>query len=171
MAAVVDIYEMSASMSGTDKTSGTVRFKLADNVTVDSANPITIPSSGVRGSYRKRIRMYCATAPSTYIDNFKAYMDGANNMGTGITVNASNYSASLGLGGTFPTNATLAITGSVDLYSYTSGSPADLDAIHTASVTASGFFGDVLVMQMVIDTTATSGQKSTETLTMSYDEI
>ena len=172
MAATIDIYELSATLSGTSKTSGTVRFKLADNTTVDSVNPITIPSSGVTGSYRKQLRMYCATAPSTYIENFQMYSDGANSFTQGITVNASNYSSSLADGGAFVTNSTTAVTGSVDLFSLIDGASMDLDAIHTASVTATGFFGDIAILQMVVDTTATSGTKAAETpLTFSYDEV
>ena len=44
MVAAMKIYEMSATMTGTDKTASTVRFKLADNATIDSNNPITIPT-------------------------------------------------------------------------------------------------------------------------------
>ena len=60
MTAAVKIYEMTATMAGTDKTSGTVRFKLADDQTVDSNNPITIPSGGddYNWSYHKQLRMY-----------------------------------------------------------------------------------------------------------------
>ena len=47
MPATIQIHEMSALDSGTDKTSGTVRFKDADNATVDANNPLVIPDAGV----------------------------------------------------------------------------------------------------------------------------
>lgn len=46
MAAVVQIHEMSAASVGVDKTSGTVRFKAADNSTVDTNDRLQIPGAG-----------------------------------------------------------------------------------------------------------------------------
>ncbi len=172
MAATVQIHEMSATMTGTDKTSATIRFKLADDATYDANDPITIPSSGVTESFRKVIRMNCTGAPGTQIDNFKFYSDGANSFTQGITVNASNYSASMGDGGVLPTNASLQLTGTVNYFDLTSGAFMDLDAIHTSVKTDTGYFGDIVALQMVIDTTATSGTKAAETpVTFAYDEI
>ena len=165
MAATMKIYELSASMAGTDKTSSTVRFKLADNTTVDSNNPITIPASGYTRSFSKQLRLYCATAPDTQIDNLRAYSDGTSGFGTGITTNGSN------VGGTFSANASSAITNGTDLFEHTSGAPFNLDAVHTGAVTATGFCGDILKLQMVVASTASSGTKSAETLTFAYDEI
>ena len=165
MAATVKIYELTATTAGTDKTSGTVRFKLADDQTVDQNDPITIPSTGVTRSYHKQLRMYCATAPDTYLDNFKAYSDGSNGYGTGITVNASN------VGVTWVANATTAISNGTDLFLHTSGAPFDMDAVTAASQTTTGYFGDILKLQMEVASTASPGTKSAETLTFSYDEI
>lgn len=165
MAATVNIYEMSASMAGTDKTSATVRFKLADNTTADTNDPITIPSTGYTRSYSKQLRLYCDVAPDTQIDNLTAYSDGTSGFGTGIVTNGSN------VGGTFSANATAAITNGTDLFEHVSGAPFDMDAVHTDAVTATGFCGDILKLQCVVASTASSGTKSAETLTFSYDEI
>ena len=167
MAAVVEIWELSASMAGTDKTSGTVRFKLADNQTVDGVNPMTIPSSsvGTRRSFTKQLRMYCATAPGNYIDNLRMYSDGANTFGTGITVNATN------AGSTWAANATPALTGGSDLFEFRAATPMNIDSVHTASVTATGFFSDLVKLQMVVASTASSGILTAETLTFAYDEV
>ena len=163
MAAVVKIYEMSASMSGTDKTNATVRYKLADNATVDSNNPITIPSSGYTRSFTKQLRLYVATAPPTQIDNFKVYSDGSNGFGTGVNVNATN------AGGTYSANATAAMNGS-DLFSYTSGSPLAINVTHS-SKTGTGFAGDLMKSQMVVASTASAGPLTPgETIIFSYDE-
>jgi len=165
MAATIQIFELNASMSGIDKTSSTVRFKLADNTTVDTNDPITIPSTGFTRSYSKQLRLYCATAPDTQIDNLKAYSDGSSGFGTGVVTNGSN------VGGTFSANATSPITNGTDLFQHTSEAPFDLDAVHTDAVTATGFFGDILKLQVVVASTASSGTKPAETLTFSYDEI
>ena len=165
MAAVIKIYELSASMAGTDKTSSTIRFKLANNVTIDAVNPMTIPVAATNFSFTKHARMYCATAPGTSIDNLQVYTDGAG-FGTGITVNASNH------GGTFTANASLELSADIfDLFTKVSGAAVDLDAVHTSAVTATGFMGDILCMQMGVTTTATSGTKTAETVTWVYDEI
>jgi len=165
MAATIKIYECSSSVAGTDKTSSTVRFKLADDVTIDTNDPITIPSTGYKRSYSKQLRLYCDTAPDTQIDNLKAYSDGTSGFGTGIVTNGSN------VGGTFSANATSAIADGTDLFAKTSVDPFDIDAVHTAAVTTTGFFGDILKLQCVVASSATSGTKVAETLTYAYDEI
>jgi len=166
MASVIKIYELSASMAGTDKTSGTVRFKLADDTTVDANDPITIPSTDISTkSYSKQVRLYCDVAPDTQIDNLKAYSDGSSGFGTGVVTNGSN------VGGTFAANATAAIADGTDLFGKTSGDPFDMDAVHTTAVTTTGFFGDILKLQTAVASTASSGTKIAETLTFAYDEI
>ena len=165
MSATIKIYELSASMAGTDKTSSTVRFKRADNVTIDAVNPMTIPTVATNYSFTKHIRMFCATAPGTSIDNLQVYTDGTG-FGTGITVNASN------AGGTYTTATTGELSADIfDLFTKVSGAAVDLDAVHTAAVTATGFMGDILHAQMGVTTTATSGTKTAETITWAYDEV
>jgi hypothetical protein len=163
MAASVRIYELTASMAGVNKTGGTIRFKLADDQTVDSNNPITIQTSGTRRSYTKQIRMYCATPPNTNISNMKVYTDGAL-FTTGVTVNATN------VNGAFSANATAAMPGT-NFQTFTSVSPKLLNVYHSTAVTATGFFGDILKLQLNASSGASSGTLSAETITFSYDEI
>lgn len=165
MAASMKIYELTASIAGTDKTASTIRFKLADNQTVDTNNPITIPSTGVTRSFTKQVRMYCATPPDTSVDNLQVYTDGSNTFGAGISVNATN------VGVTFAANASAALAGGKDFFGFTSVAPMNLDAVDTAAVTAIGFGGDILKLQMEVASTASSGTKSPETITFSYDEV
>ena len=166
MVAAMKIHEMSASMTGTDKTASTVRFKLADNATIDSNNPITIPSGNYSNhSYHKKLRMFCATAPDTQIDNLQVYTDGSNDFGTGISVIASNH------GVTFSANATAELTGSKALFGFTSGAPMNLDGVDTTAITATGYGGDILALQMLVASDANPGKLSQETITFSYDEI
>jgi len=68
-------------------------------------------------------------------------------------------------------DATPAIADGTDLFAKTSVDPFDIDAVHTAAVTATGFFGDILKLQCVVASSATSGTKVAETLTYAYDEI
>jgi len=165
MTAAMKIYELSALAAGTDKTNATVRFKMADNVTVDNNNPMVIPTSATDNrSYSKQLRFYCATAPDTQIDNLEAYTDGSESW-TGVTVEASNVATA------FAANATAAITNATDLFNFTSGSAFDMDAQSGGTVTATGFCGDIMKLQMVVASDASSGALTAETLTFSYDEI
>jgi len=167
MVAAMKIYEMSATMTGVDKTASTVRFKLADNATIDSVAPITIPTGtmGSKRSFHKKLRMYCATAPSTSIDNLQMYTDGASGFGTGVSVNASNH------GKTWAANATPALAGGKDVFGFTSGAALNIDAVDAAAITTTGYGGDIVALQMEVATTAGPGALTDETLTFSYDEI
>ena len=141
MTAVIKIWELTASDAGSDKTASTVRFKLADDQALDANNPLTIPS-GVTPtrSFWKQLRMYCATAPDTQIDNLEFYSDGANGFGTGVTVNASNRGPVAGTD--IDTNSTADLPDGTDLFGLTSGAALNIDAYHTAAITATGVCGD-----------------------------
>lgn len=77
MVATVLIREKNgAGETATDKTSGTVRFKNADNATVDTNNRLIIPTSGQEYSFRKVLRLNISVAPDVDIDNLQAYADG-----------------------------------------------------------------------------------------------
>ena len=166
MTAAMKIHEMSASMTGTDKSASTVRFKLADDATIDSSDPITVPSGNYSNhSYHKKLRMFCATAPSTQIDNLQMYSDGSSGFGTGVTVNATNH------GVTFTANATGPLAGGKDLFGFISGAAMNIDAIDTAALTATGYGGDIVALQMEVASTAGAGALTDETITFSYDEV
>ena len=87
MAATVIVNEFhgpTATPVKTDKTSGTVRFKNADNATVDLNDPMVIPTAGTDISFEKILRLN-ATGTFTSISNYGFYTDGANGLGTGVT--------------------------------------------------------------------------------------
>ena len=165
MAATVQINEMTALTTGVDKTNGTVRFKAADNTTVDSNNPLEIPTSGTIYSYTKQLRANVTVAPDTELSNLQWYTDGNNGFGTGVGVQVKNN------GNTFATAYNTAMAGGTDLFTYTSGSPLDGDATNTGPFTGTGYIGDLIELQMSVADTATSGTLTAETLTLSYDEI
>lgn len=164
MAATVQIIEKNgAGGTGTDKTSGSIRFKNADNATVDTGNPLVVPSApGYDYSFEKWLRMNVTVAPATEIANVKAYMDGANGFGTGVELYAkavASYAT--------PAEAT-ATTGYTNAFSYTSGSPLSLG---TGPYTGTGEKADHLVMMMRVAETASGGVTPGETLTLAWDEI
>ena len=162
MAATVQIHEMTAADTGVDKTDGTVRFKSADETTVDTNNRLTVPTSGTNYSYTKQLQTYVSVAPDTDLQDLEAYSDGANNFGTGIGVQYDVQS-------TFQTQVNTDIAGT-DLFTKDSGAPIDMDANNTGPHTGTGYKGDLLRLQMSVADTASQGTLSAETLTLSYTE-
>ena len=163
MTATVQIIEKNGTAgTATQKDSGTVRFKNADNATVDSNNPMVVPTSGSDYSYEKWLRLKVTVAPDTNISNLAMYSDGSIGFGTGVTP----YAKAVATYAT-PAEAT-ATAGYTALASYTSGSALDLG---TAAVTGTGEKGSHAVLMLKVDSTASPGTLSAETLTFSYDEL
>jgi hypothetical protein len=163
MAATVQILEKNGAVpTTTDKTGGNIRFKNADNATVDTSNPMVKPGAGVDYSFEKWLRFNVSGGTYTEISNIKAYMDGGNGLGTGVTLYAkavTTYAT--------PAEAT-SITGYADAFTYTSGSPLTLGA---GPYTSTGEKADHLVMMLTVGTTASGGITPSETLTIGWDEI
>lgn len=163
MPATVQIVEKNgATPVLTDKTSGTVRFKNADNATVDTANPMVKPASGTDFSFEKWLRFNVSAGTYTEITNIKAYTDGANGLGAGVGLFAKAVAAYA-----TPAEGT-ATTGYTNAFTYTSGAPLTLGA---GPYTSTGEKGDHLVMLLTVDSTAAGGVTPSETLTLSWDEI
>ncbi len=184
MAATVIINEYNGAPPGTktDKTSGTVRFKNADDTNVNLTNPLVVPSSGQEYSYEKWLRLQITDAGGfTQIDNLRAYSDGANDFGTGVKLWYAvtgvydqpvipNESADP------PQSAAVGspVENMTDFFTATSGSPVDLDGINTGPFTDGSpveEIGDFLVLVMEVESTASQGVLTAETLTFAYDEI
>ena len=163
MAATVQIIEKTgAGGTPTDKTSGTVRFKNADDATVDLVNPMVVPPSGTDYSFEKWLRFNVSGGTYTQITNVKAYSDGSNGMGTGVGLYAKAVSS-------FATPAEATSTaGYTDFFTYNSGSALTLGA---GPYTSTGEKADHLVMMCTVASTASGGVTSSETLTMAWDEI
>lgn len=163
MVATVQIVEKNGTMgTNTQKDSGTVRFKNADNATVDTGNPLVIPTAGFDFSYEKWLRLKVTVAPDNYIENLKFYTDGANGFGTGVSMFAKAVA-------TYATPAEATATGGyADAFSYTSGAALNLG---TPTVTGTGEKGSHAVLMMRVATNATQGTLTAETLTFSYDEL
>lgn len=89
MAATIKVYEYNGTSPGTptDKSAAAIRFKHADNATVDLNDPMVKPAAGSNYSRRKNITLFCTTKDtSTQISNIKWYWDGTFGAGTGITM-------------------------------------------------------------------------------------
>lgn len=159
-----------AGETATDKTSGTVRFKMADDATVDSNDRLQVPASGQNYSFRKVLQANISVAPDVDIQNLVAYTDGANGFGTGIKV---WYAATATY--TEPTAPSTAedppqfpgATPMVDLFGATEGSPISLGA---GPFSSTGDIGDYLNLVMEVESTASQGALTAEQLTVSFDE-
>jgi len=168
MPATIQIHEMTALAAGEDKTSGTIRFKAANDQTVDTNDPLVIPGAGSDYSYEKQVRAYMEAPPDTNVSNLRWYTDGANGFGTGVTCQVKN------MGTTWGANVDTEMTGGADLFAQTSGSPLDGDGTDTGPFVPgddNSYIGDLIKMQMIIASTASNGSLSAETLTLAYDEI
>ncbi len=183
MAATVIINEYhGAGGTKTDKTSGTVRFKNADDANVDLVNPLVVPGSGQEYSYEKWLRLEITDAGGfTQIDNLRAYSDGANGFGAGVKLwyaVAGGYMQPV-----VPSEASdppqSAAAGSpvenmTDFFASSSGSPIDLDGINTGPFTDGSpaeEIGDFLELVMEVEPGASQGVLTAETLTFAFDEI
>jgi len=165
MVATVIVNEKNgAGETATDKTSGVVRYKNADDANVDANDPMVVPGAGSDFSFDKWLRLNISVAPDTQIENLKAYTDGANGFGTGVLAWYKTI-------GTFSTpSAPANATGYTDIFTKTSGSPIDMDAINTGPFSSTGDIGDYLITMLEVASTATQGALTGETLTFSYDE-
>lgn len=163
MAATVQIIEKNgAAGTASDKTSGTIRFKNADDSNVDLNNPMVKPNSGTDFSFEKWLRLNVTGGSYSQITNINAYSDGAINLGTGVSLYAkavANYAT--------PAEAT-ATTGYTNFGAYTSAAPLSLGA---GPYTGTGEIGSHLVMILTVGTSASGGVTPSETLTFSWDEI
>lgn len=166
MAATVIIQEWTSTGTRTDKTSGTVRFKNANDANVDLNNPIVRPTTagGEDISFEKVLRLNVTSSSTSFsqIDNIRAYTDGASGMGSGISVLAKSAST-----WTAPVQPATT-TGYASIFTHVS--TASL-ALSTTAYTDTGEIGDFWRGILRATTAASGGITPGETLTFSYDEI
>lgn len=163
MAATVQLIEKNgAGGTPTDKTGGTIRFKNADNSTVDLNNPMVKPGAGSDWSFEKWLRANITGGTYTQITNLRVYSDGSNGLGTGINVWAkavASYAT--------PAEGT-ASTGYANFFTYTSAAPLSLGA---GPFTGTGEKGDHAVLLCEVTSSAAGGLTPTESCTLAGDEI
>ena len=167
MAATVQIIEKNgAGGDTTDKTSLSVRFKDADNAAVDLNNRLRVPGSGqYTYSYEKWLRLRVTTAPSVDISHIVAYLDGGNGMGPGVDLYAKAVSAYA-----TPVKPS-SVTGWVDAFDYTQGSPLLLgEGPYNSWGSLPLEIGDHLVMMARLSDASSGGITPSETLVIAFDE-
>ena len=163
MPATVQIIEKNGVPgTATDKTSGSVRLKKADNSTVDLLNPLVKPTAGSDFSFEKWLRLNVTGGTFLQMTNLKFYTDGANGLGTGVSLWAKAVTA-------YATPAQGASNvGYTNAFTYTSGASLSLGA---GPFTGVGEKGDHVVLLGEIGTTVAGGLTPSETLTFAWDEI
>jgi len=157
-----------------------LRFKLADNNTLDANNPCVKPAAGTNLSWWKNIRLWVAgTGASTAINNVKIYTDGALDAGgewvsctiyVGDETPAAYDQATTGGAdtGTAMVGNRTGITGQTDFFTYTSGAVKAVSGSVGTGINQA--ISDYIVLQLSVGTTATGGQQDAETITWRYDE-
>ena len=164
----VQIHEWNAADFQTNKTGGSIRFKNANNATVDTDNALIrqTTAGGSDFSYEKWTRLKItglSTAGSTgsVISALKFYTDGANSFGTGVamfTRSASTFASPIE-----PTSTTLFVG------SFTYVSTAAL-ALSTGTFSARGHIGVFASHLVKVTTGVVAGLTPNETGTYAYDE-
>jgi hypothetical protein len=176
MAATVLIRRLTgAGPTATDITSINTRANAEDaHTTAGTSNSILVPAAGTNYSYWVSTRLEVTAITAGTVDNVKWYTDGANNFGTGVTCRvgtATGYTQATGtLGETGlllnSTNFPTFTLGNANAFTYTTGSPLNV----TGTTSTTGQFGDRVVYQIEVGTTAASGATATETFTWRYDD-
>jgi hypothetical protein len=172
MAATVQLLSYhDATGSTTANVAGTnICFKLADNDTVDTAAPVTIPTSGTNRSYVKQLRLNVSAwnTGTTTINNPKVY-SGSNTIGSGIDIGYA-FSATY-LDPTSTGNGATALSPRTGSIIGTDSAPLTIPGTGTISSPSTGVFTQYLRLQMEVVSGATQGTSPVQTLSFSYDEF
>ena len=158
-----------------------IRFKRADNPTIDGNDPNIIPVSGSNESRWKQIYLKCTVAPDTQVDNVKIYTDGTG-FGTGVSVEVGsetpikNSASDAGYDPSDTNDEDMAVHTGIsshsNFFAFTSGSPKDVTISETGNIIdAINETTNYVVLQMDVANTATPGNLTNETVTYEYDEI
>lgn len=177
MPATVEISELNgAGQTRTNKTSGTIRFKRADDATVDLNNPLIVPTAATEYSYQKWNRLYISGGTYTQIDNLRAYTDGTNSYGANIKLwwkSASTYATPI-IPSTAQDPPQHSASPMVNAFTYIVGSPLDMDDLNTGPFDNTGVpkhVGNYLIQVLEIEVGATQGVKAAEPISFSFDEL
>jgi hypothetical protein len=158
-----------------------LKFKNADNATIDTNNPLTIPAAGTIYSYYKFVFLKCTANADTHtINNLKIYSDGSNSLGTGVDwmiglqFPTKNSGATTGYELANNANemvAETALTTSATIFGYNSGAGLAVSISESGSViNAANETSNYTVHQFNVASTASPGVTTQETITWSYDE-
>ena len=164
-----------------------LRFKLADNATIDENNKCIIPGAGLGPyySFLKHTYLRLDVTDGHTLSNVKFYTDGTNNFGTGVDVkvglqfptktNASNAGYEVAAGTATSGEEMVAnhggITSSASIFNYTAAAPLSISIGEAGNVmNAVGETTNYIVLQGEYANTASVGTTNQETGYLSYDE-
>lgn len=151
-----------------DITNQEIRFKTADDNTVNSSDPVPVPSTGEVFSWRKHTKLWIEGPPDNQIENLRFYSSGTS-LGTGIF----HYAATTDIytQGSSADESTK-ISGGVDSAVYTSGSPLTITPGVVIYTSGTPTFGtqNFVVQQMGVSADAGPGNSGARTFTFRYDE-
>jgi len=200
MVATVSVYYDYGGVDGTPATSvdidplgpPTLRFKNADNATIDTNDKVTIPTAGggPNYSYIKQIYLHCDNPDGHVITNVKLYSDGTNGYGTGIDLMVGlqfptryyDAAADVYTGYEVSNNANEmvtehgGITSSASIFNYTSASPlaVSINALQSAppgsQIDAAHETTNYVCLQANISNTASIESTASETFYWAYTE-
>lgn len=177
MAATVIINRLTgAGPTETDITSSNTRMSTSDDPAPGTANPVPIPAADTNYSFWVSTQLEATTTPTGTINNINWYTDSTNGFGTGVTCvgqTATTYDQATGTVGTTGDelttgNYTTLASAPSDVFAFTSGSPLSVSG--SISNPTTGLFGDLVVYQAAVGTSASAGATAQETFTWQYDE-
>lgn len=176
MPATVQIHRLTgAGPTSTNITGINTRANAEDaHTTAGTSNSILVPGAGTSYSYWVTTQLNVTAITGGTVNNLRWYTDSSNNFGTGVTCKAQNATSYVQATGTPGDSGTQLTTGNhaglsgapVDAFTFTSGSPKSL----TGSTSTTGLFGDRMVYQIEVASTASSGATAQETFTWKYDD-
>jgi len=187
----VEFWATGSDGSPNKTSAATLRFRTDDSPnTIDNTNSIVIPTAGSNFSFWQHVAL-AISGTFTQVDNIRFHSDGTVGWTFGAAGELSrgnrdsgdhgcteaNYDVATGTPATTGDEINDAVNGhgfyepetvsTADVDSDTSGSPATIDsAAHTSSESSKA-----VVLQVKLDSDATLGAQSSETLTFLYDEI
>lgn len=168
MAATITIQQLTgAGPTATNVTASPLLLGTDDSYNAGATYKVLRPGSGTNYSYATTLRA-SAAGTFTSLSNWKVYTDGANGMGTGVSlaikaIAQASYAQASGTQGQTASQ----MSGGTDAFTYTAGSPLSL----TGSISSAGV-GTVqyIVAQAGVASSASIGTSSTENLTVQWDE-
>ena len=195
MVATVSIFTDFGGSDGTPSTNPNIssnspvnlRFKTADNNTVDSVDEILIPETGTNRSYWKDVYLKATAGNFSRINNIKFYTSGTG-FGSGITVNVGNETPTKNSGsssGYKVANGTRGLTGNemvanhggisakTEVFgNYVLATPKSIPISESGgNIDSENETSDYLVFQMDVSSSATKSDLSNNTWTIQYDEV
>lgn len=158
-----------------------LRWKRADNSTIDNVDPIPIPAGADNYARWKSIYLRCSAAPSLQVDNVRIYSDGVLWGATAVVdvgdeTPTKNSGSSAGYD-VADVNLTMVvnhtdITGITNFILAIVGAPKAVSISEAgAIINAIGESSNYVVLQMHVTNAAVQGDLANTTITWLYDEI